>query len=522
MKTHTEPKSTDKTVRTRAIQHCAIRGDQYILYHEDAEYIVDADTFTRFIQYNRPIPENKLLEFIYYFPEFKKVESIYSIVNNNITEITSSNKTKPITKDYRKTTIRFESYQTDEVSLPLFDVNLTENYGIIQKGEITVILDMDILLFLRNGMAKITLEHTKHGIYPNVCHSGIHNGMACSLYDYMLEHCITNTMKHDNQVLYFKNGDCYDMRCSNLEVVHQYHLTMKSKYPDAIYIEGKCKTFGKSAKIMKNPMWKVGDIYYMYCEADRLVKLDETALQKLREFETENNVQLTYYIQKSNYCMSNPVLHYIHQIIMNCYGNGKGTKYISVDHIDKDTLNNCYSNLRIASRKEQEQNSKGIQDGTKRARKINAKPLPDGITQDMLPKYVVYYKQCYNKQNQSYREYFQIEKHPKQTSIIASTKSQKVSIFQKLDEIKQKLECLEKGDKLPQYKTLPVGFSIRQSRGSPHLVYELRSQEKRYNLRMKLKSTDELTDVFDKFKENLISKYPELKETILPLSIAES
>lgn len=41
----------------------------------------------------------------------------------------------------------------------------------------------------------------------------------------------------------------------------------------------------------------------------------------------------------------------MHQIIMNCYGNGKGTKQISVDNIDQNPLNNCYSNLRIANRK---------------------------------------------------------------------------------------------------------------------------------------------------------------------------
>ena len=47
-------------------------------------------------------------------------------------------------------------------------------------------------------------------------------------------------------------------------------------------------------------------------------------------------------------------------------------------------------NLRIATRKEQEQNSKGIKEGTKRERKQSAKDLPEGITQEMMKKYVVY------------------------------------------------------------------------------------------------------------------------------------
>jgi len=86
----------------------------------------------------------------------------------------------------------------------------------------------------------------------------------------------------------------------------------------------------------------------------------------------------------------------------------------------------------------------------KRARKHNARPLPNGFTQEMLPKYVVYYKECYNKEKQSYREFFKIEKHPKligKTPILGS-KSAKLSLQDKLTMIKEKLKALDKKEEL--------------------------------------------------------------------------
>ena len=79
---------------------------------------------------------------------------------------------------------------------------------------------------------------------------------------------------------------------------------------------------------------------------------------------------------------------------------------------------------------------------TKRARKHNARPLPEGLTQEMLPKYVVYYHECYNKERQLFREFFKIEKHPKLIKPIIGSKSNKFTWQQKLATIKERLQKL--------------------------------------------------------------------------------
>ena len=81
----------------------------------------------------------------------------------------------------------------------------------------------------------------------------------------------------------------------------------------------------------------------------------------------------------------------------------------------------------------------------KRNRKTNAVKLPVDIDESMIPKYVVYYRECYNKQQQLYREFFKIEKHPNQKTkkVYTSSKSNKITIKEKLQQIKDLLNKIE-------------------------------------------------------------------------------
>jgi hypothetical protein len=262
----------------------------------------------------------------------------------------------------------------------------------------------------------------------------------------------------------------------------------------------------------KNPFWRVkekenGKEYLlMYCEKDTIVKLCDKSYQVINQYEKDGK-KITWYKHQNGYILCNKNL-YIHQIITGCHGNGKGTKNISVDHIDQDPLNNTFDNLRIATREIQEQNSKGIMAGTKRERKHNAKDLPEGIEQHMMKKYVVYYHEWLDKEHTKPREYFKIETHPKLEKSWIGTKSGKVSIMEKLKQVNKIVDDLEK-DVYPETENvkLPKYISLVIAREKPHLVFEKRIDGKRMGLKMVLPEEYDLQDQLIILNEKIKEKY---------------
>lgn len=134
----------------------------------------------------------------------------------------------------------------------------------------------------------------------------------------------------------------------------------------------------------------------------------------------------------------------LHALIMNNIKPGRGQ--ISVDHIDRNPMNNRRYNLRLATQIIQNQNT------GKRARKKNARPLPAGITQNDLPKYVIYYVKKCPTTTLGYCELFKIEKHPMQIAghypnkLNASSQAmtdENITIKTKLEQAKAKLKEMD-------------------------------------------------------------------------------
>lgn len=108
-----------------------------------------------------------------------------------------------------------------------------------------------------------------------------------------------------------------------------------------------------------------------------------------------------------------------------------------------------------------------VKDDFKRVRKCNAIELPVDISENMIPKYVVYYKECYNKEKMLFREFFKIEKHPKLINYkkhLISSKSKKITIVEKLEQIKLILKKIE-NDELFKEENGEIGVN-EENRGN--------------------------------------------------------
>jgi hypothetical protein len=393
---------------------------------------------------------------------------------------------------------------------------INRDYCFLNYGKYEFILDNDDFIEIRdyfNKIFKLDVNHT----YPYYKE----NNKEVNILEYLFH------FNFQENIYTFKNNNNYDLRRENVICYPKIYQEIINKFNIIDYIPGHYATLGQQAYKIKNCLWKIKDnekeTLLMYCEKNTLCKLCPESYKKILDFERDhnNNKKLTWYKSTNGYIqthisqeITNNKCYFIHQIIMDCYGNGKGTKNISVDHIDQNPLNNTWNNLRIATREEQEKNSKGIKEGTKRDRKCNAQDLPEGITQEMMKKYVYYYREYYDKEKEKEREFFRVE-HPKLDKSWSTTKSNKVSIQEKLVQANKIVDDLE-NDIYPNKNDpiLPKYVSLVTMRDKPHLVFEKRIVDgKRLNVKMVLPLEYDLQVQLEILNEKIMTKYE--NETIL-------
>ena len=213
-------------------------------------------------------------------------------------------------------------------------------------------------------------------------------------------------------------------------------LPLSNRYTILERIAGHVPKIGKSAGEELNWAYRLLDTQNneecigMFCKPNHITLINKDIWNELN---TTYKSSITWYLGSQGYITrtvkereENPYI-YLHQFVTKHIGAGKGK--LSIDHQNQNKFDNRLVNLRIVGQGEQNKNRGKV------SRHANARELPKELEGATLPKFCVYYKECYNKEKNLFREFFTIEGHPNlEGKRRATTKSSKKTICEKFNE----------------------------------------------------------------------------------------
>lgn len=209
---------------------------------------------------------------------------------------------------------------------------------------------------------------------------------------------------------------------------------------------GKIVKHGRYTDEEKNKYWFVINIntneqyYIMDCGKEKIVKIDEESINKIV------GIKNCWYISYHGYVLAkiDDEKFYMHAYLMNHYGHGLAQGALSVDHINRDKLDNRLSNLRITTQSIQNSNRPYKKQENS---KYNTN-RPEGMEDIILPRHVEYMNGFRDTKNKTgFREFFILShsKCPKygKKNCVVSSKSINMSAIDKYNFIIDKMKELE-------------------------------------------------------------------------------
>ena len=273
---------------------------------------------------------------------------------------------------------------------------------------------------------------------------------------------------------------------------------------------------GACAGEYRNMYWKVKKdnltYYLMHIKDELYTKISKRDIKRVLFFKGKRP---TWRLFQNGYvtCTINLVdkqkVYYLHQLIMDVHDEDLTSFEKTVDHINCDKLDNRRDNLRLVNMSVQNANR------GKATRRSDACELPDNLVQSDLPKYVIYRKEILDKETNKSREYFYISNHPKLDKTWETTKSNKISIKEKLKLAKLKLQQLDEVISDAQYNQqsglnqkidLPTYYRLSNERNKQQFIYDRKINNIRQTCRMVLQSND-MNQELEKFKKIVNDKY---------------